>query len=123
MTKAGIRAARPSSYNGAMKDTTYAGLVSVEEYLRIEEASELRHEYVSGVLYAMTGGTRRHSAIVGNLYVAILPEARRHECELLPGDVKVKVNADRIYYPDVLVTCDPDDRDPLVVVSPCLVIH
>ncbi|MDQ3547950.1 MAG: Uma2 family endonuclease [Chloroflexota bacterium] len=111
------------SYNDQMKDATYAGLVTIEEYLRIEEASPLRHEYVSGVLYAMTGGIRRHSAIVGNLYVAILPESRRHGCDLYPGDVKTQVNADRIYYPDLIATCDPDDRDPLIVAMPCLVIE
>jgi Uma2 family endonuclease len=106
-----------------MKDTTYAGLVSVEEYLRIEEASELRHEYVSGVLYAMTGGTKRHSSIVGNLYVAVRAEARRRECEIYPGDVKVQVDSERIYYPDLIVACDPDDRDPLISRSPCLIIE
>ena len=106
-----------------MKDTTYSGLVSVEEYLRIEEASPLRHEYVSGVLYAMTGGTKTHSEIIGNIYTAIRPEARRQQCRIFPGDVKTQINADRIYYPDLIVTCDPEDGDPLIVSMPCLIVE
>ncbi|HYI16430.1 MAG TPA: Uma2 family endonuclease [Thermomicrobiales bacterium] len=104
-------------------DVIYDRLVSVDEYLRIEEVSPLRHEYVSGVLYAMTGGTKRHSAIVGNLYVAVRPEARKRDCDIFPGDVKVQISADRIYYPDLIVACDPDDRDPLISRSPCLVVE
>lgn len=106
-----------------MKDTTDAGLISVEEYLRIEEASPLRHEYVSGVLYAMTGGTKRHSEIIGNLYVSIRPEARRQGCRVFPGDVKAQINADRIYYPDLIVSCDSADQDPLIAGLPCLAVE
>lgn len=101
----------------------YDRLVSVEEYLRIEEASPLRHEYVSGVLYAMTGGAKQHSEIIGNIYVAIRPEARRQGCRIFPGDVKAQISADRIYYPDLIVACDPDDQDPLIARNPCLVVE
>ena len=34
-------------------------LVSVEEYLAGEEASEVKHEYLGGVLHAMAGGTNK----------------------------------------------------------------
>ncbi|HEX5163849.1 MAG TPA: Uma2 family endonuclease [Thermomicrobiales bacterium] len=106
-----------------MNDTTDTGLVSVEEYLRIEEVSPIKHESVSGVLYAMMGGTKAHSEILGNIYAAIRPEARRNRCRIFPGDVKAQVDAERIYYPDLIVACDPDDRDPLITRNPCLVVE
>lgn len=39
-------------------------LLSAEEYLELEKKSPTRHEYVSGVLYALAGGTKRHHLII-----------------------------------------------------------
>ena len=43
------------------------GPISEEEYLHLEARSPVRHEYVSGEVFAMTGGTLRHNAIAINL--------------------------------------------------------
>lgn len=98
--------------------------VDYDEYLRIEEASvDVRHELVGGVLHAMVGVTRQHSTIVANLVAALWPRARDNGCELHAGEVKLRVAWDTVYYPDVMVACDPSDNDPLVVDRPCLVIE
>ena len=34
--------------------------LSFEEYLRFEQLSDVRHEYVGGQVFAMTGGSVRH---------------------------------------------------------------
>ena len=47
------------------------GPISAEEYLRLEAQSPVRHEYVSGEVFAMTGGTLRHNVIARNLAVAL----------------------------------------------------
>jgi len=44
-------------------------LISPEEYLEMEEKHTIRHEYIDGELYAMTGGTDRHNIIGGNLFI------------------------------------------------------
>jgi Uma2 family endonuclease len=41
--------------------------LTIEEYLTLEAMSPVRHEYVGGVVYAMTGTTMRHNAIVLNI--------------------------------------------------------
>ena len=41
--------------------------LSVEEYLRFEAQAERRHEYIAGEIFAMSGVSRAHSAIAGNL--------------------------------------------------------
>lgn len=38
--------------------------ISVDDYLRLEERGEERHEYVHGAIYAMVGGTARHNLII-----------------------------------------------------------
>jgi Uma2 family endonuclease len=37
-----------------------------EEYFAWEEQQELRHEYLDGEVYAMTGGTVNHGRIAAN---------------------------------------------------------
>jgi len=43
--------------------------LSLDEYYALEEQGEQRHEYFRGRIFAMTGGTFRHSVIVGNVIV------------------------------------------------------
>jgi Uma2 family endonuclease len=104
-------------------ERVYDRFVSVEEYLRIEETSPVRHEYVGGMLYAMTGGSLRHSELVGNIFSAIRPVARTQRCRIYSSDALVEVDADHYYYPDVVVTCDPNDTDRQMLRHPCLVVE
>jgi Uma2 family endonuclease len=102
-------------------EVVYDDLVSVEEYLRIEEASEERHEYVSGVLFGMVGATRSHHRLVRRVTRLLEDGAGDGPCEIASEAVKVRAQEDQIYYPDVVVTCDPADDDELMIVRPCLI--
>jgi hypothetical protein len=42
------------------------GKTTFEEYLELEARSQVRHEFVDGMIFAMAGGTDRHDVIVGN---------------------------------------------------------
>ncbi len=77
-----------------------------EEYLEFERASEEKHEYVDGEVYAMSGGTIEHSLISGNI-VRELGAALRHQpCVVLTSDMRLKVEATGNYfYPDASVVC------------------
>ena len=50
--------------------------ISVEDYLAGERDGEVRHEYVAGQVYAMTGASRRHGLIVNALALALTPSVR-----------------------------------------------
>ena len=89
-----------------------AGLISVEEYLEGERASEVRHEYVDGRVYALAGASDDHNRIAGNLFAELRERLRGGRCEPFIHDMKVKIPptfADVFYYPDVMVVCDPTD--------------
>lgn len=85
---------------------------SIEDYLRFEETATERHEFVDGVLYAMVGGSDRHNLIAGNLFAALhahLPD----RCQAFEQGMKLRIDTERataFYYPDVFVSCSPDDR-------------
>ncbi|MDY7022956.1 MAG: Uma2 family endonuclease [Cyanobacteriota bacterium] len=81
-----------------------------EEYLEWEAKQELRYEYIDGEILAMTGGTIPHTKIYLNLYTALRPHLSQRGCEAYVSDVKVQTNQNnRSFYPDLVVTCHPDD--------------
>ncbi|MGV3617129.1 MAG: Uma2 family endonuclease [Fimbriimonas sp.] len=79
--------------------------VTPEAYLREERAAEFRHELVNGVVYAMSGASRGHVRIVGNLHFALRSQLSRR-CEIFLVDMRVKVDATGMYtYPDLSIVC------------------
>jgi len=101
---------------------------SEEEYLRLEAQSPIKHEYVNGEMFAMTGGTLRHNTIAGNMLVALRGHLRETPCRVFINDVRVRVEkAHSYYYPDLLVTCargaQAIDLNAVTVDDPVLVIE
>ena len=99
--------------------------VTFQQYLELEEQSPVRHEYVGGDMYAMAGSSKMHNAIVNNLIVALHPFLRGKSCKLYSQDVKLRIWAgqDVVYYPDLMVICDPADSDPLIANNPKVIIE
>jgi Uma2 family endonuclease len=81
--------------------------MSVEEYFHFEESSPIKHEYVSGEVYAMSGATSRHNLIAGTIFGVLLGAEGAGGCRVFVSDMCVEVADDRYYYPDVAVVCTP----------------
>lgn len=97
-------------------------LLTVEEYLKLEETAAVKHEYVAGTIHAMVGATKRHNRIALNIVTRLIGAARGGSCRVYAMDVKVRVE-DVFYYPDVMVTCGSENDDPLVEDAPCLIVE
>jgi Uma2 family endonuclease len=87
-------------------------LLSVEEYLRLEETSPVKHEYVGGFIHALAGASKRHNQIALNIASRLRDAVRGGPCRVYIGDVKVRVADDVYYYPDVVVSCGSESTDP-----------
>jgi Uma2 family endonuclease len=118
----GYRVAEPpAAYGAAIK----RNLLSVEEYLEFEENSAMRHEYVAGEIFAMSGASVAHELIAGNVFAAFHAHLRGGPCNAFMANLKVHLKVDRnefFYYPDVLVACGlgPENRycaNPRLVVE------
>ena len=78
-----------------------------EEYLDGELHSDIRHELINGVAYAMVGATTNHNRISRNVLTEATVHLKGQPCEPFGADMKVKVGKN-FYYPDVMVDCSED---------------
>lgn len=86
---------------------------SFEDYLEIEEASPVRHEFYAGEIYAMAGGTPEHAAVTARITVLLGQQMGTSPCRVYSSDLRVRVLATGLAtYPDVTVVCGPSERDP-----------
>lgn len=99
-------------------------LVSEQSYLDMEEQSKIRHEYVDGHIYAMTGASRAHNKISGNLYAALHQQVKGTPCDVYMSDVKLKIAAkNSYYYPDLMLGCSHEEAHDYFLTQPCLIIE
>ncbi|MEL6441689.1 MAG: Uma2 family endonuclease [Cyanobacteria bacterium J06621_8] len=100
--------------------------ITVEEYLKLEQDAEIRHEYLAGQIYAMAGASEAHNLIVGNIFALLRPHLRGTSCRAFFSDMKIKIKtqqADIFYYPDLLVCCDPSDNKKYFKTNPILIME
>ena len=89
-------------------------LHTAAEYLVLERASEERHEYLDGRIYAMAGESEEHGIICVNLVRVASARLRRSPCQVFAKDMKVRSGPvpqaghptkGLFSYPDVLIVC------------------
>jgi len=96
--------------------------MSVADYLAFEHDQSLRHEFVDGYVYAMTGASEMHERISANLLAALVVHLRGKPCRAYKGDLKIAVGEDH-YYPDVFVTSGADNPSGYVRTDPTVIIE
>ncbi|QPK64908.1 Uma2 family endonuclease [Methylomonas sp. LL1] len=96
--------------------------ISVEDYLAAELLSEIKHEYVDGQVFAMTGASLNHDRIAGNVFGELRNHLRNKPCEPFTSDVKVKVGM-HFFYPDTMVVCDNSTKHEYYTETPVLIVE
>jgi Uma2 family endonuclease len=98
-----------------------------EEYLKLEESSEERHEFFNGEIFAMSGGTLTHPTLLSNLQAELVNKLAGGPCIAFGEGLKIHVNATGLNtYPDASVVCGkpilaPNRKDTLL--NPMLVVE
>ena len=115
---------------------------TVEEYLAFERASDERHEYLDGVIYAMAGSASQqamagesedHGTICVNLVTSLATRLRGSPCRVFTKDLKVCCGPYRSHtreglyaYPDLVVVCGPSqyhDQARDVLLNPTVIVE
>lgn len=99
---------------------------TVEAYLAHELETGIRHEYVDGEIFAMSGGTDKHSLIIANITGALWQKGRQSSCRVYSSDMRVKISDTKYLYPDLSVVCGEstfDDDRHTQLTNPTLVVE
>ncbi len=96
-----------------------------EQYLAWEQQQPIKYEYINGEVYGMTRETFPHNNIVINLVSALKSHLQGKNCKVEMADTKVAVSSNSLFfYPDVVVSCDPRDRESRnIIYYPCLIVE
>ncbi|WP_254413345.1 Uma2 family endonuclease [Dyadobacter diqingensis] len=98
---------------------------TVSEFLEMEEKSEIRHEFYDGEIFAMAGTTMNHNDIVDNVRTFLKGIFRPKGCRVFAENIKVEAIENFYYpYPDVIVTCAPEDVNGTYIVrNPSILVE
>lgn len=102
-------------------------LVTEDEYLALEKTASERHEFRSGQIVAMAGGSPLHNLICANLIRSLSTLLGGRSCLVLTSDQRVRVSATGNYaYPDVTVVCGAIERhskDSSTITNPLVIFE
>src|SRR4030095_183857 len=126
----------------ALASTRQPYRFTVEEYLAFERASEERHEFLDGVIFAMAGSaspqamageSEDHGTICMKLSISLGLQLRGTPCRAFSKDTKVCCGPYRAHtreglytYPDLVVVCGAmqfHDQAQDVLVNPTLIVE
>lgn len=99
--------------------------MALEQYLLLVRNSERHYEYYDGEVRLMAGGSSNHAAISLNFGVA-LDQALGDDalCRPYVADKLVRVASNRIFIPDVVVSCTSSDHgETQIIEAPALVVE
>jgi Uma2 family endonuclease len=98
---------------------------TIDEYLELEIASDIRNEYRNGEIIPITGGTPNHNDISGNLYLLLKPLLKAQGFRVFHVDQRLWIPDIKIHtYPDVMVAPKPlemQDGRKDTITNPCFI--
>ena len=111
---------------GARMGAQKQDLCSVADYLETEKSREIRHEYLGGTVYAMSGASRRHNRIGLSIAKCLDLKLSGGPCQVMVESIKLHIRtslSEFFYYPDVMVGCDSSDDNDYFLESPSLIFE
>ncbi|MBO9659375.1 MAG: Uma2 family endonuclease, partial [Chitinophagaceae bacterium] len=89
--------------------------IKPDDYLAMERASEIKHEYFDGLIVAMSGARLKHLQIVSNLHASIAPFLKDKNCRMFMADMRVATpGRDGYFYPGASIICgEPECEDEM----------
>jgi Uma2 family endonuclease len=110
-----------------MSSTAVQTLYTPEQYLTLERKAEYKSEYINGYIIAMSGASREHNLVAGNIFRELSTQLKGRPCEAYIGDMRVKVSPTGLYtYPDVVVACEEirfEDAQVDTLLNPTVIVE
>lgn len=100
---------------------------TIEEYLEMEEASQERHEYYQGEIFAMSGPKVPHGIISGNTFLALGNKLKGKPCRPFNGKQRIHIEKNTLFtYPDIFVVCgeiETRNNDDWNILNPTVIVE
>lgn len=103
--------------------------LNVEEFLRMEHGSPVRHEYVGGEIFEMRAAMPRHEVIVGNLLDLFRAQLGVGPSKMICSHLGLRLqvdDCDLLYRPDLMVALGPLTTEALdlpYLTEPCVIVE
>jgi Uma2 family endonuclease len=100
---------------------------SVQEYLKLEKPSQVKHEYYKGEIFAMSGASARHNLIASNTLIAFGIALKGSGCRPYGSNMRIHIPENTLFtYPDISVICGdviPSEDDEDTATSPTVIVE
>lgn len=100
---------------------------SYADYLRVEQETGIKHEYLDGFYVAMAGGTPSHALIGSRITHLLTAGLEGRPCRPFNSDLKIRIAESGLAtYPDASVICGGlllDAEDPNAVTNPSVLVE
>ncbi len=100
--------------------------ISEEQYLEDEKIREIKHEYVNGEVYAMSGASRNHNILSQSISRLLGNHLDGTRCNVFIADMKVRISNrynSNFFYPDVVVACDDENGHDYYTEKPLIIVE
>ena len=101
--------------------------ISPEQYLEMERASETKHEYYKGEVFAMSGASLPHNFVSHNVYGSLIIFLKGKNCKPFGSDLRIHIPENSLYtYPDISIICGkPETTDSFrdSIINPSVIIE
>lgn len=97
-------------------------LISEEDYLKGEFASEIKHEYIDGYVYAMAGAKKQHNRLTATISRKFGNILEEKPCDTYVSDFKIKIGT-KYFYPDVMVECGSEHGNEDYTEYPVIIVE
>jgi len=97
-----------------------------DAFLIWERAESERHFFIKGEVFAMAGGSPRHSALGARVIGQLSRALAGRPCDVHTSDLRLAVTVDQFVYADAVVVCRPIALRPGsadVVTNPSVVVE
>ena len=81
-----------------------------QDFFAWEAEQPVKHDYVAGEVFAQAGARQDHVVVALNIATSLRQKLRGTPCRAYISDMQLEVaQADAVFYPDVMVSCHPED--------------
>ncbi len=106
-----------------MNSPLTSSVLSITDYLQNELMSDIKHEYIEGLMYAIAGASKNHQRIITNLIVSFGSHLENTPCDTFSSDIKVRVGDLAFFYPDVIIACQDDTDNEYYLEKPLIIVE